>query len=340
MMDVNAGTRMNSLTGSPGVVLAVDDERQNLSILERLLSREGYVVQTASDGESALAMLAHHAPDVILLDIQLPGLNGFEVCRRIKQTPATRLIPVVMVTGLNAIEHRIQGINAGADDFLGKPFNTEELRARVRSLIRLKRYTDELESAEAVILSLALTVEARDAYTEGHCERLASYAVALGEAVGLGLEERNSLRLGGFLHDVGKIGVPDAILQKPGRLDATEFRLMKAHTIIGERLCGNLRSLKAVRPIVRHHHESLDGSGYPDGLRGDAVPLLAQIVSIADAYDAMTTTRPYREARDPDHAYGELRADAAAGRRSADLVESFVTIAREGRLPPLEPMLS
>jgi putative two-component system response regulator len=321
-------------TGSipSGAVLVVDDEKQNLAILERLLTREGYVVHSFTDGESALEALDRTAPDVVLLDIQLPGLDGFEVCRRIKQNPATRLTPVVMVTGLHAVEHRIRGINAGADDFLSKPFNFEELRARVRSLLRLKRYTDDLESAEAVILSLALTVEARDAYTEGHCERLAGYAVALGEALQLSDDDLAALHRGGYLHDVGKIGIPDAVLQKPAKLTTAEFELMKSHTIIGERLCGNLRSLRAVRPIVRHHHESLNGSGYPDGLHGEAVPLLAQIVGIVDAYDAMTTTRSYRTAMTTEFAYEELRTDAAKGLRQPHLVEAFIDLARSGKL--------
>jgi putative two-component system response regulator len=326
MSDVTVGSSPS------GTVLVVDDEKQNLAILERLLTREGYVVHSFTDGESALDALERSSPDVVLLDIQLPGLDGFEVCRRIKQNPATRLTPVVMVTGLNAVEHRIRGINAGADDFLSKPFNFEELRARVRSLLRLKRYTDDLESAEAVILSLALTVEARDAYTEGHCERLAGYAVALGEALQLSDDELAALHRGGYLHDVGKIGIPDAVLQKPAKLTAAEFELMKGHTIIGERLCGNLRSLRAVRPIVRHHHESLNGTGYPDGLQGSAVPLLAQIVGIVDAYDAMTTTRSYRTAMTTEFAYEELRADAGRGLRNPELVDVFIALARSGKL--------
>jgi putative two-component system response regulator len=315
-----------------GSVLVVEDQRPNLVLMVRLLTDQGYVVHTATDGEQALAAIREHNPDVVLLDVGLPGMDGFEVCRRIKQDPATRLTPVVIVTGLQAREHRMEGINAGADDFVGKPFNIEELRARVRSLIRLKRYTDDLESAEEVIVSLGLTVEARDAYTEGHCERLARYSRVLGTAIGLSDEDLSALQRGAYLHDVGKIGIPDAVLHKPGRLDAAEFALIKQHPIIGDRICGNLRSLRLVRLIVRHHHERLDGTGYPDGLSGDAVPLLAQIVSIADAYDAITTTRPYRTALPPEHAYAELRADVAAGARRGDLVERFIELGCEGKL--------
>ena len=315
-----------------GAVLVVEDEAPNLTLLVRLLTVEGYDVRTAVDGESALAAIERDSPDIILLDVELPGLDGFEVCRRVKQAPATRLTPVVMITRLQAREHRIEAINAGADDCLAKPFDAEELRARVRSLVRLKRYTDDFESAEEVILSLALTIEARDPYTDGHCQRIANYASALGEELSLANDDLAALTRGGYLHDIGKIAIPDAVLQKPAPLTEAEFDLMKQHTIIGERLCGNLRLLGPVRSIVRHHHERLDGTGYPDGLQGEHVPLLAQIVSIADVYDAITTTRPYRAALSPERAYEELRHDVNYGARRRDLVEAFIALGLSGRL--------
>jgi putative two-component system response regulator len=269
-----------------GNILVVEDDPLVGGLLVKQLEREGHRVERASSGEHALAFIEFWQPDVILSDLQLPGIDGFEVCRRIKRSAVTRLIPVVLITGLDARQHRLEGIVAGADDFLSKPYDVQELKARVQSLLRLKRYTDDLESAESVILSLAMTVEARDRYTQGHCERIARYASALGEAVGCREEEIRALRLGGYLHDVGKIAVPDAVLQKSGKLTDAEYDVIKQHPVVGERLCGNLRSLALVRPIVRHHHERLDGSGYPDGRRGDDVPLLAQIVGIVDVYDA------------------------------------------------------
>jgi putative two-component system response regulator len=314
-------------------VLVVDDTRENRTLLERLLTGHGYVVQTADDGMSALSSIAQAPPDIILLDVQMPGLDGFEVCRRVKADPATRLTPVVLITGLTDRKSRIEGIEAGADEFVNKPFDPEELKARIRSLVRLKQFTDDLDSAESVILSLALTVEARDASTSGHCERLARYATLLGSELGLGHDELSALHRGGYMHDVGKIGIPDAILLKPQKLTENEYESMKEHTIIGHRLCGELRSLALVRPIVRHHHERLDGSGYPDGLRGDQIPLLAQIVSVVDSYDAITTTRPYRRARSKQFAFGELRADAAKGRSSSQLVETFIALIE--RTPPV-----
>src|SRR5262245_59995753 len=325
---------MSSRVQPHASVLVVDDEESTCGLLVRLLGREGYKVAAASNGEAALTAIERQPPDIILLDVQLPGIDGFEVCRRIKEHPPTRLTPVVMITGLYAREHRIEGIDAGADDFLSKPFDFEELRARVRSLLRIRRYTADLESAESVILSLALTVEARDHYTEGHCQRLASYATTLGEELNLSEPDLATLARGAYLHDIGKIGIPDAVLHKPATLSPAEFGLMREHPVIGERLCGSLRSLAPVRSIVRHHHERLDGQGYPDALQGNAVPLLAQIVSIVEAYEAITTPRSYRAAQSIEHAYAELKGDVERGARRTDLVETFIALGRSGRLMP------
>lgn len=318
---------------SGGRVLVVDDLEANRELLARILERQGHTVYTAGTGEEALELVARQRPDVVLLDVMMPGRSGFDICAELKRHDATRLIPVVLVTALSELDDRIHGIEAGADDFLTKPVNPHELQARVRSLLRIKRYTDELDSAEAVILSLGLTVEARDAYTQGHCARLATYGVALGQALGLDAEHLAALRRGGYLHDIGKIGVPDAILLKPGPLTDGEREVVKRHTVIGDSLCGQLRLLANVRPIVRHHHECLDGSGYPDGLRGEAVPLLAQIVSAVDLFDAVTTDRPYRRALSRPQACRDLRDEAAKGLKRADVVEAFVELVESGRLP-------
>jgi putative two-component system response regulator len=310
-------------------VLVVDDVAANVELLKTILSREGYNVVTALDGEEALAMVASSQPDLVLMDVLMPKLSGYDVCERLKQNPATRLTPVVPVTALHERERKIQGIDAGADDFLTKPVDPHELRARARSLVRLKRHTDDLDSAESVIMSLALVIEARDAYTEGHCQRLAAYATALGDALRLGEDDLAALYRGGFLHDVGKVGIPDALLLKPGRLSECEYQIIRDHPVIGDRLCGELRSLRQVRPIVRHHHERLDGSGYPDGLKGDAIPLLAQIMGIVDVYDAITTARPYKAAASPEHARDELCAEVKRGWRRRDLVDAFIALELE-----------
>jgi putative two-component system response regulator len=320
-----ASTRVES-TRSSGTILVVDDVAANVQLLQKLLTRDGYTVVTASDGEEALAMVSSSQPDLVLMDVLMPKLGGYQVCERLKQNPATRLTPVVLVTSLHEREHKIQAINAGADDFLTKPVDAHELRARVRSLVRLKRYTDDLDSAESVIMSLALVIEARDAYTDGHCQRLAGYATALGDALGLSDDDRAALFRGGYLHDIGKVGIPDAVLLKTDRLTENEYRQIKTHPLIGDRLCGELRSLRQVRPIVRHHHERLDGSGYPDGLEGDAIPLLAQIMGIVDVYDAITTARPYKAAALPEQAFEELLKEVRRGWRRQDLVEAFIAL--------------
>ena len=325
---------LSEVPATAPLVLVVDDEAGNRQLLTRVLRRHHYAVHTVSDGESALALIEHsnRLPDLVLLDVMLPGIDGFTLCRKLKSNTLTRLVPVVLLTGLESPQHKIEGINAGADDFLTKPVQIAELTARAASLVRLKRYTDDLESAESVILSLALTVEARDPYTEGHCQRLAAYSSALGRVLGLDRDDIAALHRGGYLHDVGKIGVADSILLKATRLTAAEYRQMQAHTTIGERLCGELRSLRAVRSIVRHHHERLDGTGYPDGLRGDAVPLTAHIVSVVDAYDAMTTTRPYRAALSETRACDELLRDAEEGRLDREIVRKFVEMDRVAAL--------
>jgi putative two-component system response regulator len=309
-----------------GKVLVADDESANVAILSRLVTRLGCDVVSAADGQAALDAVGSERPDLVLLDVNMPRLNGFDVCRSIKQNPPTRLLPVVLITGLSATDDRIRGIDAGADDILSKPFVSRELEARVRSLMELKHHTDRLDSAESVILSLARTIEAHDPYTGRHCERLAEYAAALGRWVGLDEEQCRTLYRGGFLHDLGKVGIPDAILLKAGPLSPAEFALVQQHTIIGDRLCAQLKSLEDVRPIVRHHHERADGTGYPDGLRGAEIPIGAQIVALVDAYDAMTTDRPYKPALAPHEAFDELWQETRKGWKSALLVNSFVSM--------------
>lgn len=312
-----------------GTILVVDDLDANVHLLEHLLGFEGYTVLTAGNGDAALRVVATGAPDIVLMDVRMPGLDGFATCEILKRQPETRLIPVVLMTGSAGREERVRAIDVGADDFLTKPVDQAELKARIRSLLRLKRYTDELDSAESVILTMARTIEARDPSTEGHCDRLSRYAVALGRRLCLPEDDLAALHRGGILHDIGKIAVPDAILMKPGPLTVAEFETMKRHTVIGERLCGGLRVLARVRPIVRHHHERLDGSGYPDSLVGAAIPRLAQVMGVVDVFDALTTWRPYKEAQSVMVALDHLRWEAAVGWRDPRLVDTFASLMRE-----------
>ena len=311
-----------------GKVLVVDDYEPNLRGLGLLLKTAQYSVLTATNGRDALDIVARERPDIVLLDVVMPGMSGLEVCTALKQHSETCLTPVVLISAQQERETVIAGLEAGADDFLNKPVDPEELFTRVRSLIRLKRLTDDLESAESLFLTLGRVIEARDPYTEGHCERLAEYAVALGQRLGLEQPDVDALYRGGFLHDIGKIGVPDRVMLKKGKLTKAEYALMKRHPVIGDELCATVRSLDRVRPIVRHHHERLDGRGYPDGLAGQDIPLLAQIVSVVDVFDALTTDRPYRSALPTVTAYKMLIDEANRGWCHASLVEAFIDLHR------------
>jgi putative two-component system response regulator len=307
-------------------ILIADDDETSARFLKRWLTREGHHVSVVHSGEEALRACETHTPDLVLIDLVAPGGRGFDVCTKLKQQTTTRFVPVVIVTAQHDRRDRLKGIEAGCDDFLTKPFDSIELHARIQSLVRLKRYTDQLESAEDVILGLGATIEARDPSTNGHCQRLAGYATKLGSSLGLDAGDIDALKRGGFLHDIGKIAVPDRVLLKDGKLDPQESNVMRKHPIVGDTLCAGFRSLKNVRPIVRHHHERLDGTGYPDGLRSGAVPLLAQIIGIVDVFDALTTERPYRVAQPAGEALQVLTDEASKGWRDRSLVQVFVDV--------------
>jgi putative two-component system response regulator len=292
------------------VVLVVDDGEANRELIEACLAGVECQVRTAEDGLRALRSIEAVVPDLILLDVQMPGMDGYEVCQRIKANPKCRLVPIVMITGLARTEDRVRALEAGADDYMSKPVDRVELVARVRSALRLKRVYDSLDSAERVIFSLAAAVEAKDPYTEAHTKRVAESARKLGIRLGLDDSDLEALYRGGLIHDIGKIGVPDSILLKAGSLTSEESRIMQSHTTIGEGIVAPLHSGEDLLPIVRHHHEHFDGGGYPDGLIGVAIPLLARIVAVCDAYDAMVNDRPYRVRRSDGEAIRILTSGA------------------------------
>ena len=316
MGDLLAGRRKQS-------ILVVDDNVVNAALLKELLASRGYPTVAVHHAAAAEAEIQREAPDLILLDVVMPGKTGYELCRELKEDSKTRLIPIVMITGLSAQEDRLKGIEAGADDFLTKPISSEELFARVNSLLKLKEFTDELETADSVLCTLGLSVEARDPYTEGHCERLARYATDLGRFLGLDEESIVALQRGGFLHDLGKIAVPDEILKKGSDLTPAEWVIMKQHPITGEKICRPLKSLRLVLPIIRYHHEHSDGSGYPDGLRAGEIPLLPRILQVADIYDALRTERPYKPALGHEQAAVTMRDEAQSGLWDEELVAEF-----------------
>jgi len=304
-------------------ILVVDDHRLNAELLRELLATRGYQASIASNAADAEQQIRRDPPDLVLLDVVMPGKTGYQLCHELKDDPATRLIPVVMITGLNAQEDRLRAIEAGADDFLTKPISAEELFARVKSLLKLKEFTDELETAESVLCTLGLSVEARDPYTEGHCERLARDASDLGRYLGLDDECVVALWRGGYLHDLGKIGVPDEILKKGSNLTPEEWEIMKQHPVTGENICRPLKSLRLVLPIIRHHHEHSDGSGYPDGLKDGEIPVLPRILQVVDIYDALRTARPYKPALTHEQSAVTMRGEADAGLWDRELVDEF-----------------
>jgi putative two-component system response regulator len=312
-------------------VLVVDDNPQTMLLMRDILASRGYEVVAVGDAAQAEAEVLRQLPDVILSDVVMPGKSGYEFCRELKENPATRLIPMVLITGLSEREDRVRGIEAGADDFLSKPIFPEELFARVKSLLKLKEFTDELETAESVLCTLGLSVESRDPYTEGHCERLAENASQLGRHLLLDEEDITALRRGGFLHDLGKIAVPDEILNKGAYLTPEEWNVMKRHPLTGENICRPLKSLRLVLPIIRNHHEHFDGTGYPDGLRGHEIPLLARILQVADVYDALCTARPYKPALTHDLAALTMRGEARTGLWDQELVAEFFSMLEKRR---------
>jgi putative two-component system response regulator len=318
-------------------ILVVDDEPANRSLVRKVLEPLGYAIAEAADGQEALAAVAAQLPDLILLDLEMPRVDGLAVARAIKGDDRTRLIPIVMVTSHDQLVEKIRAVQVGVDDYLFKPFNVAELTARVKSLVSLKLFTDELEHASTVVESFAVCVESRDRYTGNHCKRLGAYATRVGRMLGLSPEDLRTLHLGGVLHDLGKIGVSDLILNKPGRLTAEEFTLMKSHAAVGSDLLRPMKTLERVLPLVRNHHEKLDGSGYPDGLRGAEIPLLVRITSVVDVFDALHTRRSYKEAFPIEKCLALLREEAGKGWWDREVVEALSTALSRGGMEDEQP---
>jgi len=322
-------------------VLVVDDMPMARRVLARVLELQGVDVIEAGDGPSALAAARTLNPDLILLDAQMPDCNGYELCRQIREDAGMALTPIMMVTGFDTAADRLRGAEAGADDFFTKPFEVRELSARVRTALRHKQLTDELEKAESVLFSLARAIEARDPDTQGHCNRLSVLAERLGERIGLSDEECNALRRAGIVHDIGKVVVPDAVLMKCGPLTDEEWQIMREHSVAGERICAPLKSFRLVLPIIRHHHERLDGTGYPDRLAGEAIPVTARVLQIVDVFDALTTQRVYKPAQTSRDAITTMAGEVGRGWWDPQIFEVFrqmvelgeVTLGPEGPRP-------
>ena len=328
--DARRGRTESPLIHGPewATIMVVEDDPVIRQVLADLLVASGYHVAVAESAEKALEFLNVVAPDLILTDVHMGTMSGIELCTRVKSDPHYEFTPVVVLAAVSDLDARVAGLAAGADDFFSKPVDFKELRTRLAALLRVKLLLDQLDRAEGVITTLALTIEARDTYTSGHCDRLARYAVGVGQALGVDDVALRALRLGGYLHDLGKIAVPDGILLKPGPLDAAEWQRIRTHPGVGANLVLGLRSLEAVRPIMRHHHEKWDGSGYPDGLKREAIPLGARVISVVDVYDALHTMRPYRPALSHEDSVSILLRETDAGFWDPRVVTIFLDVLR------------
>jgi putative nucleotidyltransferase with HDIG domain len=319
-----------------GSIVIVDDNPNNLQVLSSILQEAGYKVRPALGGEIALRAVAASPPDLILLDIRMPGMDGYQTCEQLKARPATCDIPVIFISALNETDDKLAAFRAGGVDYVAKPFQAEEVLARVRAHLQLHRMQRRLESMveartrelraaneslsqgqkqyrrmlEQTIQAIAMTIEKRDPYTAGHQVRVAHLATAIAERLAMPAEQLEGLRLGGMIHDIGKIYLPAEILNRPGRLTDTEFALVKTHAEVGRQIVSDVEFPWPVAAMIHQHHERPDGSGYPQGLKDGEIILEARILAVADVVEAMASHRPYRPAIGMDKALAEIRTGA------------------------------
>lgn len=310
-------------------ILIVDDNPTNVELISVQLKPFNYRIEKAFDGEQALELIRREPPDLILLDLMMPGMSGFEVCRRLKADTLTQLIPTIIVTALRELDDKLKAIELGCDDFLMKPYNKLELVTRVKSLLRVKELYDALDDSESIVFTLAEALEAKDVYTRGHSERVAKYSILMGRYLNLSLKEVEMLRRGSLLHDIGKVGVKDSVLNKESKLTAEELSHIRTHPARGYEICKKLRSFKHLLPIIRNHHERWDGQGHPDGLKGSQIPFLARICAITDAFDAMTSNRPYRKGIPPKNAADIFERELNSGQWDPELLVAFIDMIRK-----------
>ena len=318
-------------------ILIADDNAFYLCALAADLKALGYEVVTATDGAAAWEILRQDTgPKLAIIDWVMPRMDGPEVCRRVRALQRPEPPYLIMLTSKEGKDNLVTALDSGADDFLSKPFDRQELRARVRVGARIVG----LQTSHTVIFAFARAVEAKSPYTQGHADRVTAYALALAEAVGVPADERERLRRGAMLHDIGKISVPDAVLNKPGKLTPEEMAVIREHPAQGVRMVESLESLRDVIPLIRWHHERLDGRGYPDGLKGDEIPRLVRILSVADVYDALASERPYRAAMPLAKCLDILRSEADGGGLDGELVERFCDVLTAPALDAGEPARS
>jgi len=305
-------------------ILVVDDVQSNLELMEAVFLKEGFNVYTALGADTAIDIFGRYPVDLAVLDVMMPGVDGFELCSRLKETSDKRYFPVILLTALSDRKSKIKGLESGADDFISKPFDTSELILKIRSLLKLKSLQEELDHSENIILTLAVAMEARDPYTKGHSTRVSRLSTDFVSFLGLSEKDRDEMKKAGILHDIGKICLSESLLQKPGPLTKEECELIKTHSVLGEDLCRPLVSMKKILPAIRHHHERWDGKGFPDGLTGRDIPIMARILSIVDSFDAMVSVRPYRDRRSVKVTLETMKSERPLGQWDTELLGYFL----------------
>lgn len=316
-------------------ILISDNNSTDEKTLQQLLHQNGYTTLLGSGNGGLVSTTLKESPDLILLGMDVPDEKGYELARTLKANHETRFIPIIMLANLSGLGPKLEGLEAGVDDYISKPFSSAELLVRIRSLLRVKTLNDHLDNAESIVFSLARIIEAKDVFTMGHADRVSKYSVALGKLMNRSEEELEILGRGGLLHDVGKVAIPDSILLKPGQLTSEEFEIMKSHAMVGYTICERLRSAKDALPLIRHHHEKLNGEGYPDGLKGQEIPILVRIVTIVDIYDALTSRRSYKDAWSNERTFKVMHEEVKKGWWDGDVLEVWEDAINTGKINKL-----
>jgi putative two-component system response regulator len=307
-------------------ILVVDDIPSNLELMEAVFAKEGYKVYTALEADDAMKIFKQTSIDLAVLDVMMPGMDGFELCTRLKEISGRRYFPIIILTALTDKSSKIKSISSGADDFISKPFDTAELILKIRSLLKLKSLQEDLDHSENIIITLAVAMEARDPYTKGHSTRVSTLSADFVSFLGLSAKDGEEMKKAGILHDIGKICLSESILRKPGPLTKDEVKMIKTHTVLGEELCKPLVSMKKILPAIRYHHERWDGQGFPDGLGGEDIPIMARILAIVDSFDAMVSVRPYRDRRSVSVTLDTMRAEQHSGQWDSELLGYFLAM--------------